>query len=152
MDFQDLAQEAIFSTAPIQKRAITNLGVLNEAYEYDKPSTFSRGMKIDIGSVVILLISGTASIDETGKTVHVGDFRAQCRRTFHNLTLASEGATWHDVVRTSAISATLTVTMQTSTRSGLRSIASSSLILSLLRPVFRLNCVDRTYWLKSKPS
>lgn len=103
MDFQDLAHEAIFSTAPIQKRAITNLGVLNEAYEYDKPSTFSRGMRIDIGNVVILLISGTASIDETGKTVHIGDFRAQCRRTFHNLTglLASEGAAWHDVVRTS---------------------------------------------------
>jgi enamine deaminase RidA (YjgF/YER057c/UK114 family) len=103
MDIKDLAQEAIFSIAPIQKRAITNLGVLNEAYEYDKPSTFSRGMRIDIGSVVILLISGTASIDETGKTVHVGDFREQCRRTFRNLTglLASEGATWHDVVRTS---------------------------------------------------
>ena len=34
--------------APIQKRAMTNLGVLNEAYAYAKPSSFSRGMRIDL--------------------------------------------------------------------------------------------------------
>ncbi len=90
------------ASAPIEKRAMTNLGVLNEAYCYDKPSSFSRGMRIDIGEVTILLISGTASIDEQGVTVHVGDFRAQLRRTFSNITglLASEGCTWHDIVRT----------------------------------------------------
>ncbi len=88
--------------APIVKRAMTNHGVLNEAYSYAKPSSFSRGMRIDIGGVAILLISGTASIDENGKSVHIGDFPAQLRRTFSNITglLASEGATWHDVVRT----------------------------------------------------
>ena len=88
--------------APIEKRAITNHGVLNEAYAYAKPSSFSRGMRIDLGSVSILLISGTASIDEQGKSVHIGDFRAQMRRTLANITglLASEGCTWHDVVRT----------------------------------------------------
>src|SRR5208282_4135156 len=77
-------------------------GVLNEAYAYAKPSSFSRGMRIDIGGVVILLISGTASIDEQGKSVHIGDFDAQLRRTFDNLTglLEAEGATWHDIVRT----------------------------------------------------
>jgi len=34
--------------------------------------------------------------------VHVGDIRAQSRRTFENIDalLASEGADWHDVVRT----------------------------------------------------
>ncbi len=88
--------------APIAKRAITNHGVLNEAFAYAKPSSFSRGMRIDIGNVVILLISGTASIDENGMSVHPGDFRAQMRRTLSNITglLASEGCTWHDVVRT----------------------------------------------------
>src|SRR3984957_13784026 len=88
--------------APIQKRAMTNHGVLNEAYAYPKPSSFSRGMRIDLNRLVILLISGTASIDEAGKTVHVGDFRAQLRRTFANITglLESEGATWKDIVRT----------------------------------------------------
>jgi len=87
---------------PIVKRAITNLSVLNEAYDYVRPSSFSRGMRIDIGDVVILLISGTASIDEHGQTVHVGDFRAQMQRTYSNITalLAAEGATWHDIVRT----------------------------------------------------
>ncbi|MFP5234490.1 MAG: Rid family hydrolase [Acidobacteriota bacterium] len=89
--------------APIQKRAITNHGVLNEAYAYAKPSSFARGMRIDIGEVTILLISGTASIDENGQSVHIGDFRAQLRRTYDNITglLKSEGCTWHDIVRTS---------------------------------------------------
>ena len=34
--------------------------------------------------------------------MHVGDFRLQCRRTFSNITglLEAEGATWHDIVRT----------------------------------------------------
>jgi enamine deaminase RidA (YjgF/YER057c/UK114 family) len=88
--------------APIEKRAITNHNVLNEAYQYAKPSSFSRGMRIEIGDLVILLISGTASIDESGVSVHIGDFRAQLRRTFENITglLESEGCTWHDIVRT----------------------------------------------------
>ena len=99
-EFGDIL-EAI-AHAPIAKRAITNRGVLNEAHSYAKPSLFSRGMRIEIGSVAILLISGTASIDENGKSVHIGDFPAQLRRTFENITglLTSEGARWHDVVRT----------------------------------------------------
>jgi enamine deaminase RidA (YjgF/YER057c/UK114 family) len=90
------------SHAPVNKRAVTNLGVLNEAYAYAKPSSFSRAMRIDFNGLVILLISGTASIDENGVSVHIGDFRAQMRRTFANITglLESEGCTWHDIVRT----------------------------------------------------
>ena len=86
----------------LRKRGISNLDVLNEAYAYQKPSSFSRGLRIDLGEVTILLISGTASIDEHGNSVHAGDFRAQAKRTFSNITglLAAEGATWHDVVRT----------------------------------------------------
>ena len=101
MNIAELLQGLV--TAPISKRAITNHGVLNEAYEYSKPSSFSRGMRIDLNGLVVLLISGTASIDEHGVSVHVGDFRAQCRRVFHNITalLQAEGATWHDIVRTS---------------------------------------------------
>jgi 2-iminobutanoate/2-iminopropanoate deaminase len=98
MTLQELLQEV--SNAPIEKRAITNLNVLNEAYDYG--SAFSRGMRLDLNGLVILLISGTASIDDEGRTVHVGDFRAQTQRTFENITglLAAEGATWKDVVRT----------------------------------------------------
>ncbi len=100
MDVLEMLTEV--NKAPIQKRAITNLEVLNEAYDYAKPSSFVRGMRLDIGNVVILLISGTASIDEHGVSIHIGDFRAQCRRTFYNITklLESEGATWKDIVRT----------------------------------------------------
>ncbi len=49
------------------------------------------------------MISGTASVDENGKSIHVGDFRAQCWRTYRNITelLKAEEMTWHDVVRTS---------------------------------------------------
>ena len=97
---QELIQEVM--KAPVEKRAITNLNTLNEAYHYAKPSSFSRGMRIDLGKFVLLLISGTASIDEHGVSVHIGDFRAQLRRTFENITrlLAAEGATWKDIVRT----------------------------------------------------
>jgi len=103
MKLEDFAGELLkASHAPIEKRAITNLGVLNEAYDYEKPSSFVRGMRIDIGDLAILLISGTASIDDQGRTVHIGDFRAQCQRTYFNITglLEAEGATWHDIVRT----------------------------------------------------
>ena len=96
----DLLQN--LAKAPVQKRAITNHSVLNEAYAYAKPSAFSRGMRIDLNGLVILLISGTASIDENGVSIHIGDFRALLRRTFSNITglLQAEGATWKDVVRT----------------------------------------------------
>jgi enamine deaminase RidA (YjgF/YER057c/UK114 family) len=92
----------IIANAPVKKRAVTNRNVLNEAFAYAKPSSFSRGMRIDLNGLTILLISGTASIDENGQSVHIGDFRAQMRRTLANITglLTSEGCTWRDIVRT----------------------------------------------------
>jgi 2-iminobutanoate/2-iminopropanoate deaminase len=98
MNLEELLAEV--TTAPVEKRAITNHKTLNEAYDYG--SAFSRGMRIDLNGLSILLISGTASIDEAGRTVHVGDFKAQLQRTYQNITqlLAAEGATWHDIVRT----------------------------------------------------
>ena len=67
-----------------------------------KPSSFTRGLRFDIGDKTLLLISGTASIDDAGETVYLGDFRAQLWRTYRNISalLESEGATWHDIVRT----------------------------------------------------
>ncbi len=101
MTLQDALSEISKATS-IEKKKITNLEVLNEAYDYDKPSSFSRGLRLDFGNIAVLLISGTASIDEHGRTVHVGDFRAQLNRTYRNITglLAAEGATWKDIVRT----------------------------------------------------
>jgi len=88
--------------ASLERKAISNSAVLNEAFDYAKPSSFSRGIRLDLGNVTVLLISGTASIDEQGRSIHIGDFRAQTRRTFENIRglLAAEGATWKDIVRT----------------------------------------------------
>jgi len=87
---------------PIPKKAISAPETLNEAYDYPKPSSFSRGLRLDIKGITILLISGTASVDEYGRSIHVGDFRAQTWRTYQNITklLEAEGATWKDIVRT----------------------------------------------------
>jgi len=87
---------------PIKKRAISNHALLNEADAEPKPHSYSRGMKIDLNGLTILLISGTFSCDENGNTVHIGDFRKQMRRTLENISglLASEECNWRDVVRT----------------------------------------------------
>jgi enamine deaminase RidA (YjgF/YER057c/UK114 family) len=89
------------SRRSIPKRSIHAPDVLNEACDY--AVSFSRGIRFDIGDTTMLLISGTASVDEAGRTTHVGDFRAQLWRTYRNISalLAAEGASWHDVVRTS---------------------------------------------------
>lgn len=86
----------------VPKSAIRNSAVLCEAYDYPKKVPFSRGMRVELDSAVMLFISGTASIDENGQSVHRGDFEAQARRVFANIAglLASEAADWHDVVRT----------------------------------------------------
>ena len=86
---------------PVSKKAIKAPQVLNEAAEYG--SAFTRGLRVDLpGGVTHLLISGTASVGENGETLYPGDFRAQLWRTYHNITrlLESEGANWHDIVRT----------------------------------------------------
>jgi 2-iminobutanoate/2-iminopropanoate deaminase len=92
----------IATARDIRTKAITAPRALNEAFDYPRPSSFSRGLRIDLGNVAVLLISGTASIDEHGESVHIGDFRAQMRRTFDNITalLDAEGATWKNIVRT----------------------------------------------------
>jgi 2-iminobutanoate/2-iminopropanoate deaminase len=96
------ALEQIAGATQVEKRAISAPQVLNEAFDYARPRSFSRALRIDLNGLAIVLISGTASVDENGRTVHAGDFRAQIRRTYRNITelLTSAGATWKDVVRT----------------------------------------------------
>lgn len=86
----------------IPRKAIHAPSVINEAHAYQRPSSFSRGLRVELPGASMLLLSGTASVDEGGKAAHVGDFAAQCFRTYRNLTelLAAEKASWHDVVRT----------------------------------------------------
>ncbi|MCB9853082.1 MAG: RidA family protein [Phycisphaerales bacterium] len=92
----------LIDTHRIQKTPIENKAVLNEAYDYPKKVSFVRGMRVELDNCVLLFISGTASVDENGHSVHIGDFRAQAWRMFNNIRglLESEGADWHDVVRT----------------------------------------------------
>lgn len=101
MTISDILQE-MGAVTSIGKKPICAAEALNEAYHYARPSSFSRGLRLDLNGIAVLLISGTASIGANGETLHVGDFRAQTRRTFDNITalLAAEGATWKDIVRT----------------------------------------------------
>jgi len=87
---------------PVEKFAVHAPQVINEAYDYKKPSSFTRALRFEFGGYKILLISGTASVNEEGKAEHIGDFKAQTWRTYRNITnlLKAEGMTWHDVVRT----------------------------------------------------
>ncbi len=66
------------SIAPIERKAMTAAEVLNEAYCYERPSSFARGIRFDLGDKTMLMISGTASIDHTGATVHVGISGRSC--------------------------------------------------------------------------
>ena len=95
-----IPEKAQKARKPIPRKAISAPQALNEAPRYG--SAFSRGLRLDIKGVTILLISGTASVDDEGRTVHAGDFGAQTWRTYQNITslLEAEGATWKDVVRT----------------------------------------------------
>lgn len=71
---------------------------LNEAWTYG--ADFSRGLRVVEANKVALYVSGTASIDEGGETVHAGDFAAQAERMLHNIAtlLAAQGATFAHLV------------------------------------------------------
>jgi 2-iminobutanoate/2-iminopropanoate deaminase len=101
MNIPEALAEAMGATA-IKKRAVSAPDALNEACDYERPSSFSRGLRLDFGNVAVVLISGTASVGANGETLFPGDFRAQIRRTFANIAalLESEGANWKDVLRT----------------------------------------------------
>lgn len=64
---------------------------MNEAPDYG--SDFSRGMRVDLGRMAVVYISGTASIDARGLVLHAGDPAAQARRMLLNVEqlLAGQG-------------------------------------------------------------
>jgi len=71
---------------------------LNEAWDYG--ADFSRGLKLTEANKVMLHISGTASIDEAGRSVHLGNFEAQVDRMLENIEslLAQQGAGFENLV------------------------------------------------------
>lgn len=76
---------------------VMHTATLNEAFEYG--SAFSRGMKMALPEQTYLFISGTASVDEQGATVHPNDVRAQIERMLVNVEglLQPHHAAWGDV-------------------------------------------------------
>jgi enamine deaminase RidA (YjgF/YER057c/UK114 family) len=74
----------------------------NEATEYG--SAFARGMALTLGDCRYYFVSGTASIDDHGRTVHVGDFVAQAEHTLTAVSslLESAGAALPDVRQATA--------------------------------------------------
>ena len=71
---------------------------LNEASTYG--ADFSRGLRVVEANKIALYVSGTASVDESGRTAHVNDFAGQVGRMLLNVqTLLSEQqASFRDVL------------------------------------------------------
>ena len=79
-------------------RTVMNTPMLNDAASYG--ADFARGMRIVETNKVALHISGTASIDESGRTAHPMEFEAQAARMLQNVAalLEGQGASFGDVV------------------------------------------------------
>ena len=63
-------------------------------------SAFSRGMEVEIDGRRTIHVSGTASIDGAGRSLHRGDAGAQCRETLRSVAavLDERGAELRDIV------------------------------------------------------
>lgn len=72
---------------------------LNPTYDYGV--TFERGTCLDYGDRRHIYISGTASINNKGEVVHVGDIVSQTRRMWDNVhaLLAEASATFDDIAQ-----------------------------------------------------
>jgi 2-iminobutanoate/2-iminopropanoate deaminase len=86
----------------LRRRALHAPHMMGEAYDYPRPSAFSRGMEVSLGGARLIFVSGTASVGPNGESLHIGDFSAQAWRAFENAraVLQAGGADWPDVVKT----------------------------------------------------
>jgi enamine deaminase RidA (YjgF/YER057c/UK114 family) len=85
-------------SARLLERTVMTTPTLNEASEYG--ADFVRGLRVVETNKVALHVSGTASIDERGATIHCGDVEAQADRMLLNIAslLERQGARIADVV------------------------------------------------------
>lgn len=90
---------AVAELKPEQQQYLFARTHLNPTSEYGV--TFERGVKVKYGDRSHLYISGTASIDNKGQVVHVGDIRRQTERMWENVEmLLNEGnASFDDVAQ-----------------------------------------------------
>jgi reactive intermediate/imine deaminase len=65
------------------------------------PAPFGYSQVVDVPAGRVVYISGQVPLDMTGRLVGEGDFAAQARQVFENLTAALEAAdaSWDDVVK-----------------------------------------------------
>jgi enamine deaminase RidA (YjgF/YER057c/UK114 family) len=79
-------------------RTVMTSPTMNEAVQYG--ADFVRGMKMVETNKVALHVSGTASIDEHGRTAHADHFESQADRMLVNIAalLEGQGANFGDVV------------------------------------------------------
>ena len=96
------ALAGITGAVSIEKKPVCAPRVLNEAYDYELPSSFSRGSRLEFGSVAVTAYFGHSLHWRQWGNVAPGRFPRPNRRNLHNITalLESEGASWKDVVRT----------------------------------------------------
>jgi enamine deaminase RidA (YjgF/YER057c/UK114 family) len=92
-----LTVSALQSARPLRRTPMST-PLLSQAWSYG--ADFSRGLRVVEAGKVTLHVSGTASIDEAGRTAHVGDFAGQAGRMLDNVAslLAGEGAAFEHVV------------------------------------------------------
>lgn len=74
---------ALIGFQPEQQRYLYAKTHLNSTYEYGV--TFERGTRLDYGDRRHVFISGTASINNKGEVVHVGDIVHQTERMWENV-------------------------------------------------------------------
>lgn len=84
---------------PAQQRYLYAPTHLNPTYEYGV--TFERGTVMEYGDRKHVFISGTASINNKGEVVHVGDIVKQTERMWENVNALLEegGATFDDIAQ-----------------------------------------------------
>lgn len=94
-----LGSLAVLGLHPRQQRYLYAPTHLNPTYEYGV--TFERGTAVSYGDRSHIYISGTASINNKGQVMHVGDVVAQTRRMWENVEtlLAEAGASFADVMQ-----------------------------------------------------
>ena len=92
-----LGTYAITGLEPEQQHYLYAPTHLNPTYEYGV--TFERGTVVEYGDREHIFISGTASINNKGEVVHVGDIVLQTQRMWENVeALLKEGETGWEVV------------------------------------------------------
>ncbi len=74
---------AVLGLKPEQIKFLYAPTHLNPTYEYGV--SFERGTRVDYGDRRQVFISGTASIDNKGNILHVGDIRRQTERMWENV-------------------------------------------------------------------